>query len=345
MTSELFDKYIKGLCTQEEKRAVENWLKQEEHAAELDELMAERWQHSHAVMPEEETRLLWEALQRKTMTARKVVSMHWYRAIAAAAVVVLLVSSVLLWHQYTVGHNNNSMAAHTDTLHLPGQQWVRVNNSTGDSRQISLEDGSVVELYAHSSLEYVKGFEAGRRTMVLSGTAMFTVAKDKQRPFSVYSGDMITTALGTRFTVTEKATGVTVRLYEGKVAVRAAGAPVGEPVTCLLPGQECSYQHQQHAMAVVRFVNEKPAVKGQSLTAATALTDTLTFNNTPLLQVLKALEQYYHTPLQYQVKEVAAIAFSGTISHADSLPMVLQVIANMNNLRVSRETNGYRIGK
>lgn len=346
MTSELFDKYIQGLCAPAEKQQVEQWLKQEAHAEFLDQLMAERWQQSHGIMPEDETRLLWQALQRKVTVPRKVVHMHWYRAIAAAAAVVVALSGTLLWQQRKAATGAGNMALYNDTLHTPGQQWVHVSNRNNYSRKISLEDGSVAELYAHSSLEYVKGFEPARRTILLTGTATFTVAKDRQRPLSVYSGDMVTTALGTCFTVTGNGAGVTVRLHEGKVAVRAIHAKPGEPVTYLLPGQECRYLHQQHTMAVTQIAGDKlPATKGAAAAAEVAIQDTLVFNNTPLVQVLQTLQQYYHTPLQYKAKDMAAIAFSGTISRADSLPMVLQVIANMNALQVSRGANGYHIGK
>lgn len=345
MSSELLERYIKGTCTQQERQLMENWLKLEEHADELDELMAERWQHSHDRMPEEETRLMWEALQRRVQASRKVVKMHWYRAIAAAAVVVVVVSAGIRWHQYSNMHNKN-LALQTDTLHLPGQQWMRVSNANNNPRRITLDDGSVVELPGHSAIEYAKGFEKGRRTVVLTGTATFTVANDKLRPFSVYSSAMVTTALGTRFTVTDGQGGGLVRLYEGKVAVRAINAPEAQQAVILMPGQECSFNNPHRQPQITAFaINTPPAVKGAAVTQNPDRQDTLVFGNAPLVQVLKQLQQYYHTTLQYQPKELAAITFSGTISRADSLPMVLQIIAHMNGLHITNTAHGYSIGK
>lgn len=344
MSSELFDRYINGRCTQQEKQLLENWLKQEEHAEELDALMAVRWQNSHDKMPEEETRLLWQALQRKALGTRRIVKMHWYRAIAAAAVIVVMVSAVIRWQQYH--RHNQRLAQHTDTLRLPGQQWLRVSNANNNPRKITLDDGSVVELTSHSAIEYAKGFETGRRTILLTGTATFTVATDKLRPFSVYSADVVTTALGTRFTVADNQQGSVVKLYEGKVAVRLKKPAAGQPPVILVPGQECSTGNRQNKLWVTAFAVDTPAgVKGAGRTMAADVQDTLVFNNTPLVQVLKQLQQYYHTTVHYQPQQLVAITFSGTISRADSLPMVLQVIANMNGLHVSSLAGGYHITK
>lgn len=345
MSSELLERYIKGTCTQAEKQRMERWLKQEEHAAELDELMAARWKNSNDRMPEEEARQMWQALQRRVQSSRKVVTMHWYRAIAAAAVVVVVVSAAIRWHQYK--HvPDQTLALHTDTLRLPGQQWLRVSNANNNPRHITLDDGSVVELQRRSSIEYVKGFEKGRRTVVLTGTATFTVAGDKLRPFSVYSAAMVTTALGTRFTVTDGQDGGYVRLYEGKVAVRAINTSKAQQAVILMPGQECSFNREQQQPQITAFaINTPPAVKGAVVTAKPDTQDTLVFNNTPLVQVLTQLQQYYHTHLQYQPKALAAITFSGTINRTDSLPVVLQIIAHMNGLRITHTAGGYSIGK
>lgn len=53
----------------------------------------------------------------------------------------------------------------------------------------------------------------------MEGQALFQVSKDKNRPFVVSSGDATVRAVGTQFDVYRKATGTTVTVLEGRVAV------------------------------------------------------------------------------------------------------------------------------
>ena len=61
--------------------------------------------------------------------------------------------------------------------------------------------------------------EGERRVELLDGQALFQVAKDKNRPFIVASGDATVRAVGTQFDVYRKDSGTTVTVLEGRVAV------------------------------------------------------------------------------------------------------------------------------
>jgi transmembrane sensor len=83
---------------------------------------------------------------------------------------------------------------------------------------LTLADGSTVDLNARSSIR-VEFSNSERRIELLDGQALFQVAKDKERPFIVRSGDATVRAVGTQFDVYRKSSGTTITVLEGRVAV------------------------------------------------------------------------------------------------------------------------------
>ncbi|MEJ1961320.1 MAG: FecR domain-containing protein [Gammaproteobacteria bacterium] len=90
--------------------------------------------------------------------------------------------------------------------------------SIGEQRSITLPDGSIVELNARSKVR-VQFREDERGIELLSGQALFRVAKDKTRPFVVRSDHAQVRAVGTQFDVYRKSGGTLVTVLEGRVAV------------------------------------------------------------------------------------------------------------------------------
>ena len=70
----------------------------------------------------------------------------------------------------------------------------------GEIRVVPLSDGSMVTLNTNTRLS-VRFTEKTRNINLLQGEALFDVAKDKQRPFTVFSGDTQIMAVGTSFVV------------------------------------------------------------------------------------------------------------------------------------------------
>jgi transmembrane sensor len=94
----------------------------------------------------------------------------------------------------------------------------RYATSLGEIRTIPLPDGSEVQLNTQSTVRVV--FDDTRREIqLLKGEALFTVARDSARPFSVHAGDVVIQALSTQFNVYRHLEITTVSVLEGRVAV------------------------------------------------------------------------------------------------------------------------------
>jgi len=96
--------------------------------------------------------------------------------------------------------------------------------ATGETRIVSLDDGSLVHLSAHSAIAI--RYSAGeRRLALLAGEAFFQAAPDAARPFVVEAAGATVTALGTAFDISLRdAAHADVAVIEHSVAVASADA-------------------------------------------------------------------------------------------------------------------------
>lgn len=94
--------------------------------------------------------------------------------------------------------------------------------TTGEVRHIVLPDGSQVDLGPQTRLEVQYSPEA-REIVLKSGEALFTVARDVERPFTVRVRDSIVRAVGTAFNVHDGPNEVTVSVLEGVVEITRPG--------------------------------------------------------------------------------------------------------------------------
>lgn len=220
-------------------------------------------------------------------------------------------------------------------------------NQSDQPRQLLLADGSEVWLEPGSALSWMEPFTDRRRDIKLTGKARFKVAKDTYMPFTVYSGEVATTALGTQFTVTAfaGAAEVTVRLYEGKVVV--------QPVAMYLaPGEELVYNNNKHTAIIRKFraggTGATETVKGTVDAPDLPVGEKgnwYMFNNRPLWQVFDQLKQMYGVEIIYTKEDLEKMYFIGRFSKADSIGNILKQIAALNGLKVAKADSKYIISK
>jgi len=109
--------------------------------------------------------------------------------------------------------------------------------AAGEIREVVLADGSRVLLDAQSAIRSdLSGTE--RRVTLLRGRALFTVARDPQRPFVVATPEARATALGTRYEVSHLQPDTTdVSVLESQVRVDCAVCAPGTAAQVLSPDQ------------------------------------------------------------------------------------------------------------
>lgn len=110
------------------------------------------------------------------------------------------------------------------------------------AQEITLDDGSVIQLAAGSRLSVPDGFGVEHRAVILHGEAFFDVAK-ASAPFTVRTSDSRTVVLGTAFNVRSWPgsldTSTEVTVASGRVAVETAADQ-----TIVEPGQSVTVSDQ-----------------------------------------------------------------------------------------------------
>ena len=145
----------------------------------------------------------------------------------AAAVALLVLTSGVLFYSRTPDHQVESL---------------RYVTALGEQESHRLADGSQVTL--NTATEILVQYSGDERRIYLQrGEALFDVAPDTTRPFTVVTDHGATRALGTLFNVYVRPQDVEVSLLEGKVQVAAAGSAADAGSQRLLaPGEQIRYR-------------------------------------------------------------------------------------------------------
>lgn len=117
-----------------------------------------------------------------------------YLKIAAAACIVLA-GSIFFYTNYL-----ENQKAELAELKAPEETIIK-SNPKGQKSTIMLSDGTKVILNSESELTYTTGYGKKDRKVTLSGEAFFEVAENPDKPFTVQTNHLNTTALGTSFNV------------------------------------------------------------------------------------------------------------------------------------------------
>jgi ferric-dicitrate binding protein FerR (iron transport regulator) len=275
-------------------------------------------------------------------------------AIAASVLLIIGVGSTWLGHT-----KNNTIPVVVEESKSSTVVVRHEYNTTGKAKQLTLQDGTIIILDPLSELTYNEPFTGNRRDIILKGRAGFEVAKDKTKPFTVISGHIATTALGTKFTVTafEQEDLITVQLYEGRVVVKPADSMHArlKDNFYLLPGEELVYSNKQNTAHVRRFIGDNIAGKNRENKEHTTPDQPslpvgdkgswYMFNNQPLAQVFKQLSALYGVDIVYSENDLAKMYFIGKFSKTDSVGNILKQIADLNNLTVTKQNNTYTISR
>jgi len=346
ITESLINRFLSGqACTQEEIELVVRYLS--EHPDRLNDYLERDWSDAKDGTPisPDETATMLEKINGLAFgrTRRTGISRRYVIGWTAAAGVILIAGILLLRTSGT----NVSQGVAAVKINAPQQapatnNWQVKANAGSTREKVTLPDGSTVFLFAQSRIHYRDSFAGGEREVFLEGQATFDVVHQAAGgmhgnvPFRVRAGKVTTTVLGTSFNILQNEKGVIVKLYNGKVSVLAAKKDF-----ILTPGQQVKYNAGMDVAEVTPFREEAIDRTAGMNGAAPDNKETLVFNNTPLPKVMEKLISRYHVPIQYDSRAIGKMDFTGSVLGSDSLATILHVIANMNDLKVSRQGNGF----
>jgi len=313
ITEALIRKFFDDACTPEEADEVSRYFA--ENPAVLQKYLEPDWK---------------EAVSEEKDFSRRIF-IGW----AAAAVIILMTGLGLLrLRQKEAGPLTATLK---DTLSgKTAWKWQVRTNQSAERENIVLPDGSAVALFAQGKVVYKDPFPADKREIVLEGQASFAVVKDAARPFTVKAGATTTTVLGTCFNVLQNEQGVTVKLYKGKVSVRAAAKEF-----LLAPGEQVKVAAGKDSGEVSLFRKEIAAAAPRGKPVLHDNKEVLVFDNTPLPEVMERLMSRYRVVIAYDKATLNKMYFTGSVLSSDSLATILLGIGNINDLTITRKESSF----
>ncbi|HTN05885.1 FecR family protein [Agriterribacter sp.] len=361
ITHQLIESFFNHTCTSEEAAAVARYLISNPDIAEKY-ISADEWDaiSDTSSRTPEFWEKQWKAIEiKRTKTKRIMLTITRY---AAAAIIIFMIGAGI--HHFYLNQPANHIVHNQekvkDELQIVENKWQTI-------QVVSLPDGSEVELMPASTLSYHKNFVLNKREITLKGEAVFQVAKDSLHPFIVYSGNISTTALGTKFRVvcTNTDGDARVYLYEGKVVIQSLHKNKIQK-TYLLPGDALSYnsskgivqvEHGQQTAKTPLHTKQKGTGTGNHDDASASdqhrLQQSISvnvprwykFDKESLSNVFDQLADIYNAKITYGKAGLENKYFIGRFDDTKSLPDILKTIAEINDLTVERISASHYIIK
>jgi transmembrane sensor len=186
------------------------------------------------------------------------------------------------------------------------------STKTGEQRAVALADGSQVQLNTNTHIG-VRIADNRRQVVLDRGEALFAVAHDPRRPFTVKVDEVLITATGTRFDVRRGDGFTNVTLIEGGVDVQGAD---GGTIR-LTAGQQWHWREAT-----------RPVVLSINARRETAWTQgRIIFDATPLEEALAEINRYTDRAVRLDAAGFARKPISGSFEAGDTASFVAAVSA------------------
>jgi transmembrane sensor len=298
--SEWFVLLNSGKATVKQQQAFAQWLKQSSIHQQAWRETQNLWQGSEQLTPKDIAELTTRPFSSAKATQHRLFTFPIYAFSTLALLLAALMFKQPFW-------------------------YVDYYTNTSESKQITLSDGSTVELNAGSAISI--DFTENRREIKLHyGEAFFTVAADSARPFDVLAGEAEIRALGTAFNINLDGEDMQVTVFEHAVRVTAGNHKI---------------ENLSHGNAVT--LNDKDL--GQIIPQNLATIDSwrqhrLIFEDKKLGDVVKTLNRYRVIPIIILGIEVKNLYVTGLFDTQDT-DTALQTIEETLAVKIRRLPGGF----
>lgn len=329
----LFEKYLNGQCTPEEKKLLEGYLESFQDKKRL-------W--SELRFEEDIKDDLWKKIKSETLDKKSRPVKPLWEIFKYAAIFIGIAGGIYFW-QANMEDTKQNLVIQEDAIILRTGENVAKTIDTGETGgilsedgneiasqegdkisyksdvgatelkyneimvprgktfELVLSDGTLVHLNSETELRFPVSFIKGmERTVYLKGEAYFEVAKDADHPFSVVANDISVNVLGTHFAVNSyDGTGDYAVLVEGSVSVENQSEEKGGP-TVIRPGQKAALGTEGIAVTEVDVMEYLGWRNGR-----------LIFNDEPFNEIVEKIERKYNVDINNQYKALDPIKFYG----------------------------------
>lgn len=310
----LIHKYLTGEISQEDKKLLERWLAASPENQQAFDELKQIWESADDEEEEMTDDTFQEELEKLESAVQDLVNkdklINRYQRTSRIRNLVLLAVVVVA-------------GAFAATLYFKETPVNSLSFSNTENNLLVLPDSSKVLMNRNSSLTFNSGETT--REAILHGEAMFEV-KEETRPFTVSTGAVSVTVVGTSFIVkscTDSSVQVTV--ISGKVNVK-----FNNHETTLVPGEKSL---TTYSGTLTKSFNDDPNFNSW-------YTRKLEFKNTELETVLKLVEELYQVSFRVNEKKILGCRFTGKFDNT-RLEDVLKTLAFSLDIEFTSQLGNY----
>lgn len=319
--------YLSGKATEEERRKLEDWVRQSAENDQYFQQVRNVWQVMHpAFNPAEidvneagKNILANIASTRRNIT--RALLIYWQRAAAILVIPLLLLCAYLYLDKGDALHNT--------------VEYQEVKSPHGTFSEVRLPDGTLVWLNGGSTLRYPLAFRKGERDVFLNGEGYFEVHSDTENPFIVKTEQITLRATGTAFNIEayNKDSITAVTMVKGKVDVVFGNS---SPVS-MKPGERASFNNLTKQCLIAKTDPYKWYAWKDGL---------MIFRDDPLSYVFKRLGLTFNVDIDLKDPSLANAPYRATFEYEslDEILRLLEMSAPLHfkqNKRVKDSNNTY----
>ena len=295
---ELILRYLSGNSTEAEMKVLEDWVLATPENKKQFIAFKKAWMLSALKRNQQEVNVeeMWALTSKELENSTKVIPFKsnrrkWWGL--AATLAIVLAASIWFWQ---LNSKKMQVIAATDT-----------------TMQVELPDGSSVTLNRLSKITYPLNGDFGR-IVSLDGTAFFDVTENPAKPFRIKTDGVEVKVLGTSFLVDarKEAADIQVIVESGTVEVKSA-----KEKEVILAGEQATFVKDEQSLAK----GTNTDINFQSIK-----TNTLLFEDTPLEQVVLALNRHYHSNFIIAEDNLTNCRHNGNYQDK-SLDTIIEIIA------------------
>ena len=244
---------------------------------------------------------IWENVQAQILAPKNTIpiskvyprrKVYW----AAASLVGLVLIGSVLYYFLMKGSREMDNRSDQKVAAVLIKDSLQQTNITEQNKIVYLVDGSKITLQPGASIKHIAFLQKDKREIYLDGDAFFEVAKDPNRPFYVYTNDIVLRVLGTSFNVRrDKTSGnMTVLVRTGKVSVYKRNN-IAKPEFILTPNEGIRYTAQ--TQSIEKSNPDRDFLKSNSKPAAIPVN--FNFEETPVANIFSILQDAYGIKIHF----------------------------------------------